>query len=97
MFREFDGAVKVAPDRAGIRWLAERYPDAHLQTFIKHGNSRWRETKWLGSYRYAIVNMGGVDRDDLFRRHDDVCRNLAFERPARVRMQSGFDAVRPGD
>ena len=97
VFREFDGAVKVAPDRAGIRWLAERYPDAHLQTFIKHGNSRWRETKWLGSYRYAIVNMGGVDRDDLFRRHDDVCRNLAFERPARVRMQSGFDAVRPGD
>jgi hypothetical protein len=38
--------------------------------------------KWLGSYRYAIVNLGGADRDDLARRFADICRQLTFEEPA---------------
>ena len=81
VFREFDGAVKIAPERAGIAWLKTTHPDAHLQTFIKKGHARWREMRWLGSYRYAIVNLGGRDRDDLMRRYDEVCRNVSFERP----------------
>jgi hypothetical protein len=85
VFREFDGAVKIAPERAGIEWLKSTHPDAHLQTFIKHGQSRWREMRWLGSYRYAIVNLGGADRGDLMRRYDEVCRNVSFEpRPQRI-------------
>jgi len=85
VFREFDGAVKIAPERAGIEWLKSTHPDAHLQTFIKHGQSRWREMRWLGSYRYAIVNLGGTDRADLMSRHDEVCRNVSFEpRPPRI-------------
>ncbi|MCC6193067.1 MAG: ATP-grasp domain-containing protein [Burkholderiales bacterium] len=95
VFREFDGAVKVAPDRAQIRWLSGRYPDAALQTFIKHGNSRWRETKWLGSYRYAIVNLGGTSRDDLEQRFADVCRHVSFERRTTpVRFVPGVDELR---
>ena len=35
--------------------------------------------KWLGSYRYAVLNMGGRDHNDLLARHDDVCKHLAFE------------------
>jgi len=85
VLREFDGAVKIAPERAGITWLKSSHPDAHLQTFIKHGQSRWREMRWLGSYRYAIVNLGGRDRDDLMRRYDEVCRNVSFDpRPQRL-------------
>jgi hypothetical protein len=85
VFREFDGAVKIAPERAGIEWLKAKHPDAHLQTFIKHGHARWREMRWLGSYRYAIVNLGGADRGDLMRRHDEVCRNVSFDpRPQRI-------------
>jgi hypothetical protein len=96
VFREFNGAVKIAPDKAQIDWLGSAHPDARLHTFIKHGNSRWRETKWLGNYRYAIVNLGGADRADLERRHADVCRNLAFERGSRVRFTSDVDALRLG-
>jgi hypothetical protein len=96
VFREFDGAVKIAPGRATIDWLARHHPDAHLQTYIKHGNSRWREMRWLGSYRYAIVNLGGRDRDDLERRYDDVVRHVAFERPATLRVGGLVDDVRPG-
>ena len=96
VFREFNGAIKIAPDKAQIDWLGNRYPDAALHTFIKHGNSRWRETKWLGSYRYAIVNLGGASREDLERRYDEVCRNLSFERGDNVRFASDIDALRPG-
>ena len=94
VFREFNGAVKVAPERAQTDWLAKAYPDARMQTFIKRGNSRWRETKWLGSYRYAIVNLGGRDRQDLFHRFDQVCGNLAFERTATARFAPGPDDIR---
>ena len=79
VFREFNGAIKVAPNREQIEWLGRTYPDALLNTYIKEGHSRWREVKWLGSYRYAVLNMGGRDHNDLLARHDDVCKHLAFE------------------
>ena len=97
VFREFGDAIKVVPARADLDWLATTHPDARLQTFIKQGNSRWRETRWLGNYRFAIVNMGGTDREDLFRRFGDVCRHVAFERDRPVRLARDFDALRPGD
>jgi biotin carboxylase len=80
VLREFDGAIKVAPRRAEIDWLRRNFPDAGLQTFIKHGASRAREMKWLGSYRYATISLGGSDRDDVFRRFDAVHSRLSFER-----------------
>jgi hypothetical protein len=96
VFREFNGAIKITPDKAQIAWLNTAHPDARLHTFIKHGNSRWRETKWLGNYRYAIVNLGGADRADLDRRFADVCGNISFERDARVRFAPDINALRPG-
>jgi hypothetical protein len=96
VMREFDGAVKIAPSRAHIRWLGERYPDAALHTFIKHGNSRSREMKWLGSYRYAIVNLAGTSREDVEQRWADVCRHVSFERREPVRFEPGLDALTPG-
>jgi hypothetical protein len=80
VLREFDGAIKGTPRRAEIRWLSTAHPDARLQTFIKRGASRSREMKWLGSYRYATVNLGGRNRDDLMRRYDAIYANLSFER-----------------
>ena len=91
VFREFSDAIKRAPARSQLDWLDTAYPDAHLQTFIKHGNSRWRETKWLGNYRYAIVSLGGADREDLFHHFDIVCRHLEFERTPRASYMRALD------
>jgi len=52
--------------------------------------------KWLGSYRYAALNLGGRDREDLFRRYDSACANLAFKRPSRLMFGATIDALRPG-
>src|SRR5205823_8642536 len=95
VFREFDGAIKVAPSRAEIRWLQAAHPGTCLQTFIKRGASRGREMKWLGSYRYATVNIGGRDREDLFPCCDRVCGHLALAPPPRPVFAGTLDGLRP--
>jgi hypothetical protein len=96
VLREFDGAIKVAPQRAEIRRLSTTHPDAQVQTFIKRGQSRAREMKWVGSYRYAAVNLGGRDHDDLVRGYEAICANLSFERPRGMAAGSPLAALRPG-
>lgn len=46
--------------------------------------------KWLGSYRYATVNLSGRDREELFRRYEEVCANVAFERPRLLASSPGL-------
>ena len=96
VLRAFDDAVRVAPTRTEIRWLKANHPEAALQTFIKRGESRAREMRWLRSYRYATVNLGGRDREDLFRRYDDICSNVAFERAPLLGSVGALAGFRPG-
>lgn len=80
VFRRFDGrAVERVPKRAQIEQVRNRYPDARLMLYLKRGASLAREMKWLGSHRYAVLNLGGASTEDLFRRYDDIRRTLAFE------------------
>jgi hypothetical protein len=95
VFREFNGAVKFAPDRAQVAWLRAHYPDALLNTYIKQGHSRWREMKWLGSYRYAVLNLGGRDRHDMFARFEHVCQHLRFETTRDIHVGGYVAEVRP--
>ena len=95
VFREFNGAIKIAPDQAQIAWLGANYPDALLNTYIKEGNSRWREVKWLGSYRYAVLNLGGSDRQDMLSRYDHVCKHVQFERRRNINVGGYVAEIRP--
>jgi hypothetical protein len=80
VFRRFDGrAVERVPKRAQIEWVHERYPDARLMLYLKRGASLAREMKWLGSHRYAVLNLGGASTEDLHQRYNDIRRELAFE------------------
>ena len=63
--------------------------------YIKEGNSRWREMKWLGSYRYAVLNMGGHDHQDLHARFDDVCRHVGFEKERNINVGGYVAEMRP--
>ncbi|MEO8133893.1 MAG: ATP-grasp domain-containing protein [Betaproteobacteria bacterium] len=94
VFREFEAVDKIEPDPAQIRWLADTYPDALFNTYIKHGNSRWREVKWLGSYRYAVLNLGGRDRADMHARFEHIRANLRFEAEGSIDV-GGYVAETP--
>ena len=80
IFRRFDGRpVTRIPSRDQIRSLAEVYPDARLMLYLKEGASLAREMKWLGSYRYAVLNLGGDSAGDLHDRFHRIRRQLAFD------------------
>jgi len=80
VFRRFDGReVSRVPGQAQIESVHQRYPDARLMLYLKRGASLAREMKWLGSYRYAVLNLGGVSAEDLYRRYDDIRHELAFD------------------
>lgn len=83
VFRKFDGRpVRPVPSRVQIARVEQRHPDARLMLYLKRGADLAREMKWLGSHRFAIVNIGGRDRDDLYARHRDIRELLGFERHA---------------
>jgi hypothetical protein len=65
--------------RARIAALRRRYEDARLMVYVKTGAQLEREVKWLGSYRYAVLNLGAMDGEQLVKRYHHVKGELAFE------------------
>ena len=59
--------------------MRREYPEARLMLYLKRGSSLAREMKWLGSYRYAVVNMGASSADDLQQRFHALRRTLFLE------------------
>lgn len=79
IFRRFDGhPAHPRPGRAQLALVARRHPDAHLMLYLKRGADLAREMKWLGSHRYAIANLRGLDRADLYARFRDIRDTLGF-------------------
>ena len=70
--------IKSAPTEAQVRELEAKYADARFLIYIKTGASLERELKWLGSYRYAVLNLGGADLGELFDRYHAVKSELKF-------------------
>ena len=80
IFRKFDGApLANPPNHELLKWLKEFDPDAFLALFIKTGGGLKREMKWLGSHRYATLNMGGQSDEHLQDKYQTVKQTLGFE------------------
>ena len=61
--------------------FAEAFPDGLLLEFPKPRGSMARDFKWLGSYRYAIIHLGGADRTDLRRRCEQASAIFGWPAP----------------
>jgi hypothetical protein len=68
VYRVFDSRHPHLPQRhlpmptvAKSHALQLSYPDHLLFQYPKSGRSLARDFKWLGSYRYGILHMGGCD------------------------------------
>lgn len=80
VFRKFDGrALTRTPSPEQVERFAAEQPDAKLMLYLKRGAALAREMKWLGSYRYAVLNLGGTSTADLIARYRAACRQLAFD------------------
>jgi hypothetical protein len=79
VLRNFAGAaLTVHPSDEELARVREQYDDARLLIYVKRGSSLAREMKWLGSYRYAVFNLGGSSVEDLHSRYHSVRSQLKF-------------------
>ena len=79
-FRKFDGKPLAAhPTAAQIAGVNRDFPEARLMLYLKRGLALANEMKWLGSYRYAVVNLGAGSSADLHQRCHDLRRRLFSE------------------
>jgi biotin carboxylase len=82
VYRAFDAhAVPPMPGAAQRARLTREFPDALLFTYPKVGHSLARDFKWLGSYRYGILHLGGRDAADLRRRCEAASAILGWPAP----------------
>jgi ATP-grasp domain len=79
ILRAFPGSqLKTGPDETRMTEIRKQYPDARILVYIKKGSSLAREYKWLGSYRYAVLNLGAKTSQDLHQRYHQVRSQLPF-------------------
>jgi hypothetical protein len=60
--------IPAMPSAAQQAQLQRAFPDHLLLSFPKSGHSLARDFKWLASYRYGILHLGGQDLQDLHER-----------------------------
>ncbi len=70
------------PSAREIRTLQARNPDARVMIYPKRGADLARDMKWLGSYRYAALNLGGATLEELFARFHRICKQIDFHPPS---------------
>jgi hypothetical protein len=88
VYRVFDDSAahltQTIPAMPGPEQLAQlkaKFPDHLLLQFPKAGHSLARDFKWLGSYRYGILHMGGQNAADLRTRCDAASAVLQWPLP----------------
>lgn len=75
--RKFDGKpLAIHPSAEQIERVRREYPEARLMLYLKRGGSLAREMKWLGSYRYAVVNLAAGSAEESHRRFHAMRRSL---------------------
>ncbi len=80
VYRKFDGSGATPPTAEMLSRVGRDFPQAQLMQYHKRGAALRREMKWLGSHRYGVLNLCGLDTEDLDRRYLAITRLLGFER-----------------
>lgn len=84
VYRQFPGEPRPAmPTAAQRAALAAQFGDALLFRFDKPPAAVARDFKWLGSWRYGDLHLGGQDRDDLRQRAERASALLGWRAPYR--------------
>jgi hypothetical protein len=82
VYRAFDARRAPAmPSPAQQAAVARQFADARLFTYPKTGHAVQRDFKWLGSYRYGIIHLGGRDAQHLRERCEQASAMLGWPAP----------------
>ena len=82
VYRSFDSSATLpVPPASAVHALKEAYPDSLLFHYPKSNGEIQRDFKWLDSYRYGIVHLGGKDAADLRERCEHASSILGWPAP----------------
>ena len=88
VYRVFDSAqptlqqnIPSMPSDTQLHDLKQQFPNHLLLSFPKTGGSTARDFKWLGSYRYGILHLGGQNEADLKSNLQQASELLAWPAP----------------
>jgi hypothetical protein len=87
--------VPAMPSRARQAAFHAAFPDALLFRFPKPRGSMTRDFKWLGSYRFGIVHLGGRDATELFHNCREASALLDWPAPCTHHDSSRSTAPTP--
>jgi ATP-grasp domain len=88
VLRDFTGeGLTRWPEARDVATLQARHRDVRIMVYPKRGVDLKREMKWLGSYRYAIANLGAATIEAMFHHFDRICADIDFH-PASHRRPS---------
>jgi hypothetical protein len=73
--------IPAMPSQSVLGRLRSECPDHLLLSFPKDEYQLYRDFKWLGSYRYGILHLGGRDAHDLRERCERASRLLGWLAP----------------
>jgi len=66
------------PGAGELARVRDRHPGVRMMFYPKRGAELRREIKWLGSYRYAVLNIGAASLAELFARFGAICDDIGF-------------------
>ena len=82
VFRSFDPMRQIEwPTPTQLNELKRRHPQSVLFTYRKDRRGITREFKWVSSYRYAVLYLGGSCPQDLNEKCLDASRLLGWAPP----------------
>jgi hypothetical protein len=82
VYRSFDPTeLVIMPSPSRLQRFREKFRDGLLFHFPKLSGQIQRDFKWLGSYRYGIVHLGGENPDDLRSRCEQASELLGWPAP----------------
>jgi biotin carboxylase len=85
VMRDLDGTGLARwPARGEIAALRARHRNALIMFYLKRGADLRRELKWLGSYRYAVANLGAGSVEELFASYHRIHRDIGFHPEGRA-------------
>ncbi|MDX2220097.1 MAG: ATP-grasp domain-containing protein [Burkholderiales bacterium] len=89
VFRRFSlDNLPTPPTREQMYWLAGYAPHAILADFFKTGSQLTREMKWLGSYRYAVLNLTAPSHAALMEKYETIRLRMGFDVSAEDHLQA---------
>lgn len=75
VFRCFDGGGPDPESAVHINaCITSALPHARVQLYFRPAWLRWLEYRWLGSHRYAVVNLTATDHATLHRDYTRLCQ-----------------------